>query len=125
MKKEEIIKAYIDAYNRFDVEGMLKDLHEAIHFRNIANHEVNLEITDKEAFRAQAEEAKSLFLERTQTIEDITIDGNKVEVAINYEGKLAVNLPNGLNAGDWLRLKGKSIFYFDESGLIIGIDDIS
>lgn len=123
-EKEEIIKNYIKAYNSFDTEGMIKDLHKDVYFKNSAGGEVNLEIIGLEAFKVQTELAKSFFTERKQTIKQLVIQGDKGEVSIDYEGKLAIDLPNGLKIGDWLRLEGKSIFYF-VGNQIIGIEDIS
>lgn len=122
--QEYLIRQYISAYNHFDIAGMLANLHEEIHFKNISNGELNLETKGKEAFETQAEQAKHFFTEREQKIENIVIQGDKTEVSIDYKGKLAIDLPNGMKAGDWLLLKGKSIFYFAE-GKIIGIEDVS
>jgi hypothetical protein len=36
------IESYIRAYNGFDVEKMLSNLHENIEFENVSNGEVNL-----------------------------------------------------------------------------------
>lgn len=123
-EKEKQIREYIDAYNHFDIAGMLANLHEEIHFKNISNGEITLETKGKDAFKIQAEQAKNFFTEREQKIEQLDIKGDKVEVSIDYKGKLAIDLPNSMKAGDWLLLKGKSIFYFAE-GKIIGIEDIS
>ena len=46
------------------------------------------------------------------------------EVNIAYHAVLAIDLPNGMNAGDELNLTGKSIFKFD-GDKIISITDIS
>lgn len=35
---------------------------------------------------------------------------DKVEVGVDYIGTLATDLPDGLKAGEKLKLKGKSIF---------------
>ncbi|WP_367584473.1 hypothetical protein [Paenibacillus sp. FJAT-26967] len=43
---------------------------------------------------------------------------------IDYEGILAVDLPNGLKTGDNIQLKGKSVFRIEE-GKISLIEDYS
>ena len=121
---KEAVTVYIEAYNRFDVDGMLAPLHEEVVFRNITNGEVNLTTTGKEDFRSQAEQATRYFSEREQRVTHWQLADNRVEVAIDYCATVAMELPNGLKPGDTLRLQGKSIFRFDD-GKIISIEDIS
>lgn len=67
-KMEEIQRAqienYIHSYNAFEIAGMLKDLDENIVFENFSGNELTHSITGLEAFRQQAEEAKSYFTSR-------------------------------------------------------------
>jgi hypothetical protein len=121
---QQRIEAYIKAYNNFDVDGMLSTLHPEIEFKNITSGEVTLTIKGLEAFKAQAEQAISLFTQRKQTITCISFDNQQAEVQIDYQGILAVDLPNGLKAGNTLELKGKSVFLFEDN-LIRYIEDIS
>ena len=121
---KEAVTAYIEAYNRFEVDGMLVPLHDEVVFRNIANGEVNLTTTGKEAFRRQAEQAAPYFSEREQRVTNWQLAGNEVEVAIDCRAVVAVELPNGLKPGDPLHLQGKSVFRFAD-GKIISIEDIS
>ena len=121
---KEAVTVYIEAYNRFDVDGMLAPLHEEVVFRNIANGEVSLTTTGKGDFRGQAEQATRYFSEREQRVTHWQLAGNRVKVAIDYCATVAMELPNGLKPGDTLRLQGKSVFRFDD-GKIISIEDIS
>lgn len=121
---KELVTAYIEAYNRFDVGGMLAPLHDGVVFRNISHGEVNLTTTGKEEFRRQAEQASHYFSQREQRATDWQVAANRVEVAIDYTGVAAVDFPNGLKAGDTLHLQGKSVFRFAD-GKIISIEDIS
>jgi len=121
---KEAVTVYIEAYNRFDVDGMLAPLHEEVVFRNIANGEVSLTTTGKEDFRGQAEQATRYFSEREQRVIHWQLAGNRVKVAIDYCATVAMELPNGLKPGDTLRLQGKSVFQFGD-GKIISIEDIS
>ena len=123
-KKPRTIEAYIKAYNRFDVNGMIKNLHQEIRFENISNGAITLATDGIEEFRKQAERAKDLFNQRGQKITSLQVDNDKAEVEIDYQGVLAKDLPNGLKAGEIINLKGKSIFYFDNDK-IIKIKDIS
>lgn len=121
---QQTIEAYINAYNAFDVAGMLATLHPSVQFKNVVNGKVTLATQGMEAFRAQAEQATGFFRQRTQTVTDLRITGQEAEAAIDYRGVLAVDLPNGLKAGDTLALRGKSIFRFHDN-LISSLDDIS
>ena len=122
--KREIIENYIQAYNTFDIDGMLRDLHEDIKFENISNGQVNLSTNGIEELRNQAEDTKAYFKERNIKIVDFKFKGEIIETEIKYTGILAKDLPGGLKAGNSLRLEGKSIFHFKDDK-IIRIQDIS
>ncbi|HEY1055813.1 MAG TPA: nuclear transport factor 2 family protein [Emticicia sp.] len=123
-QREQIIQHYIESYNNFDIEGMLKDLDENVQFENISNGEVNLSTKGLAALKEQAEKAKAFFSSRKQIIKSFQHTDNKAEIEIDYHAVLAIDFPNGLKKGDELNLKGKSIFVFDGSK-IIAITDIS
>lgn len=122
--QQEIIKRYIRAYNEFDVDGMLTDVHQEVVFENIANGVVNLSTKGIVELREQAEAAKNYFKERQQTITFWNFQESTVRIGINYVGVLAVDLPNGKRAGETLELSGESEFEFAE-GKIIRITDRS
>ena len=123
-KTKEMIENYVEAYNSFDVSGMVKLLHQNILFRNYVNGEVNVETYGIQAFKELAEKSIKTFSSRRQNIMEYRVREDKIEVFINYEGILAVDLPNGLKTGNKLRLKGKSVFQFEE-GKISRIEDYS
>jgi len=121
---KQLIETYLEAYNRFDVAGMLAPLHENVVFSNISNGEVSLTTTGKAAFRQQAEQATRYFSTREQRVTDWQVSGPRVEVAIAYSAVAAIEFPNGLKPGDTLQLQGRSVFEI-ENGRIISIEDIS
>jgi hypothetical protein len=121
---QQRIEAYINAYNNFDVAGMLATLHPSIEFKNMANGELTLTTKGIKAFEAQARQATQFFKQRKQTITAITFANQQAEVNIDYQGVLAIDLPNGLKSGDTLTLQGKSIFRFTDN-LISYLEDIS
>ncbi|MDO7854155.1 nuclear transport factor 2 family protein [Hymenobacter convexus] len=121
---KQLVESYIEAYNCFDVDGMLAPLREDVVFRNISNSEVTLTTTGKAAFRQQAEQATHYFSEREQRVTDWQVNDQRVEVAIDYTAVAAIEFPNGLKPGDALHLQGKSVFEI-ENGQIISIEDIS
>jgi len=123
-QREELIHNYISAYNSFDIEEMFKDADEAIQFKNITAGEVNMSLNGLPAFKAQAEQAKSFFSSRQQTITAILHKEENTEIAVNYHAILAVDLPNGLKQGDALNLTGRSVFTF-AGDKIIGVTDLS
>jgi len=121
---KEIIDNYVEAYNSFDVPGMIKLLHKDILFRNVSNGDVDMETHGTREFRKLAEQSAKMFSSRRQTIIDCSAIDDKIEVIIDYAGILAVDLPNGLKAGDKMELKGKSVFKIEE-GKISLIEDYS
>lgn len=120
----EKIENYLKAYNSFDINGMLKDLHKDVVFENISNGEINLSSKGIQEFKALAEQAKDMFAERQQQITHQEMKGYEVVVGIHYRGVLAKDLPNGMSAGETIELNGKSEFTF-KNDLIIKIKDIS
>lgn len=118
----QVIDRYIKAYNAFDVDGMINLLDQAILFRNYANGKLTTEINGIDAFRALADQSAAMFSSRCQTVSERQEVGNAIEVKIDYVGKLAIDLPNGLKAGDTLALKGKSIITIQE-GRITRLED--
>ncbi|MGE8022087.1 nuclear transport factor 2 family protein [Peribacillus frigoritolerans] len=123
-KSKKIIENYIMAYNSFDIESMVKLLHKEIMFRNFTNGEMNTETRGIQEFKELAEKSSKIFSRRRQTVIDYNAIEDKAEVQIEYEAILAVDLPNGLNSGDKIQLKGKSIFGLNE-GKISLIEDYS
>ena len=65
---KSIVQNYIDSYNRFDIDGMIKDLHPNVIFEHVANDVVALKTEGIDAFRKQAESALGYFSERAQRI---------------------------------------------------------
>ncbi|GGE99740.1 nuclear transport factor 2 family protein [Hymenobacter cavernae] len=120
----QIVEAYIEAYNRFDIDGMVRHLHDDVVFKNISNGEVNLTTTGKDDFRQQAEQAKQYFSQRAQRVTNWQTTDDRIEVLIDYSAVAAIEFPNGLKPGDTLHLQGKSVFQFAD-GKIISIEDIS
>ncbi|MHC2990536.1 hypothetical protein OB13_02660 [Pontibacter sp. HJ8] len=121
---QNMIESYIRAYNNLDVAGMLEHLHPEVEFESIVDGKVALRLEGIDNFKLQAEEALSYFTEREQKITDLKIEGNQAEAQIAYKAVLAMDLPNGLKAGEELELKGKSVFTLKE-GKIIRLQDYS
>ena len=121
---KQLVEAYIEAYNHFDVAGMLAPLRDDVVFRNVSNGETTLTLTGREAFRQQAEQATQYFSAREQRVTDWQVNEQRVEVVIDYTAVAAIEFSNGIKPGDSLHLQGKSVFQV-EDGHIISIEDIS
>ncbi|MBL7775635.1 MAG: nuclear transport factor 2 family protein [Saprospiraceae bacterium] len=123
-QREVLIRNYLDAYNRFDLNGMLAGFHETVKFANVSAGATTLELEGRAAFREQAERAAQFFSERRQTPLAFHHAGDCTEVDIDYFAVLAVDLPGGPAKGAELRLRGKSVFRF-EGNQIVELTDIS
>ncbi|WP_299124401.1 nuclear transport factor 2 family protein [uncultured Winogradskyella sp.] len=122
--QKKIIESYVDSYNNFDINGMVKNLNDNIVFENISNSNVDLRTEGINEFKKQAKSAKQYFKQRKQTITSWNFNNSKVSISIDYKAVLAIDLPNGMKSGDTLELKGESEFEF-ENGKIKSISDKS
>lgn len=120
-----IIVHYINAYNAFKAKDMCKNMAENVGFENIHDSNTTMTLKGKDAFLEQAMSVLDLFVNRNQRITSILHSGNISEITIDYEAKLAKDLPNGMKKGQELRLTGKSIFEFSEDGKVVKLVDVS
>lgn len=111
-EKRELIQRYVDAYNRFDVDGMLAGLTADIAFENVSSGETSVATQGLTRFRQLAEQGASLFSERMQVITAWTFLPASVVTAIAWRGVFAVDVPDGPRAGSVLELQGESEFEF-------------
>lgn len=124
-EKEKIIRTYISCYNAFDVDGMLAVLDDDICFINMSNGDETAHLNGREAFKQLADQSKTLFISREQVIDDIRFEPEETVVSISYSGVLAVDLPDGLEKGQTLELKGVSRFQFQGNKISSIIDESS
>lgn len=122
-EKRAAIERYLAAYNAFDIDGMMSVIHDDIHFKNVSSGEVNATASGADEFRTLAEQSRKLFSFRQQTMTSFNMKDDQVWIGIDYEGVLASDLPNGMKAGETLRLKGRTEFAFRD-GKIYRITDI-
>ena len=121
---QHLIEQYISAYNTFDLDRMISLLHPEIEFENVSQNEVTAKATGVDEFRTVAEQSKTLFKSRKQTVKSCDLSENEALVKIACEGVLAKDLPNGMKSGDAIELDGHSKFSFKD-GKIARIIDIS
>lgn len=122
--KKSIMDRYLDTYNTFDIDGMMSVIHPDIEFKNVSGGKVDATTSGANEFRKLAEQSKRLFSMRKQTMTSFETKGDQTVVGIDYEGVLASDLPNGMKAGETLRLNGRSEVTFRD-GKIYRITDIS
>ena len=122
--KKVLVNRYVQAYNAFDIEGMIQTVSDNIEFENISHGEVTAYSKGMHEFRELAEQGQFLFTSREQCIINIKEFDDKIVTHIEYRGVLAADLPNGLKEGEILTLEGQSIFSFHE-GKIYRIQDVS
>ena len=118
-----LIARYVDAYNAFDVPGMLAVLHPDVTFENVAGGQVTVATRGRDEFRALAEHATTLFTSRRQTIREYVPEADGARISIDYEGVLAADLGPELRAGETLRLVGHSTFRFREGRIVHLVDE--
>lgn len=106
------VERYVDAYNRFDVEGMLAGLAPEVVFENVSAGEVTASSHGIVDFRRLAELSRAMFSERRQTIMAMELRPASVWIAIAWRGVWAVDLPGGPAAGTAMELRGESEFEF-------------
>jgi len=119
-----LIDRYLDAYNRLDVEGMLATVHPQVVFENVAGGAVTVRTEGIAELRRLAERTRPLFARRRQTITSYAESNGVARVGIAFEGVFALDLPNGVRAGQVLALDGRSEFRVHD-GLLIHIADYS
>lgn len=122
MKK--FVDQYFKAYNEFNEDGMIENIHEDMEFKNIVNGEVNFQLKGKDAFKTQIKQAFALFKNREMKIVDQKFGDDTVENDVHFKGVLAVDVSHELKKYDLIKVQSKSIFKF-KNGKIISIEDIN
>lgn len=121
---KELIDSYINAYNTFDIDGMLALLALDVRFENYSGDQLTASAHGVDEFRHLAEISKSLFAEREQRVTSLQVDQDSAVADIAYRGRFAADIPGGPAAGTVLELQGKSEFSF-QNGRITKIIDRS
>ncbi|RPE80089.1 nuclear transport factor 2 family protein [Vulcaniibacterium tengchongense] len=117
-----LIERYLAAYNAFDVDGMLALLRADVVFENYSGGVLTASARGIEEFRALAERAKALFVEREQRVTALRVDGDRAVAGIAYRGRLATDLPGGPAAGATIELQGESEFVFRDGRIARLVD---
>ena len=122
--KRDLIDRYLHAYNTFDIAGMLSTLHPDVEFKNVSANVVSATTSGISEFAKMAQQSKALFTSRQQTMTAFeAADDDRASINVAYEGVLAADLPNGLKAGEVLKLHGRTEFEFKDGRISRIADD--
>ena len=107
---EAIIERYIACYNARDIDGMLACVTEDVIFENISNTGQSMRLEGKPAMGQVAELSCNAFSYRRQRVINLLHADGRAAAEVEFEGKAAVDLPNGVKAGETMKLRGASFF---------------
>lgn len=119
-----LIDRYIDAYNRMDIPGMIATMHAGVVFENYTAGVLSVRTQGVHELEHLARGSLHLFAARRQIITAYAQDGDTATAQILFDGTFAIDLPNGVRAGQTLSLTGRSEFRALD-GLLIYIGDFS
>lgn len=120
----ELIDRYLAAYNRMDVDAMLATVHREVVFENYTAGRLSVRTLGIEELRRLAENSRHLFSARRQTVTGYHQQDGTAYVQVFFEGTFAVDLPNGVRAGQPVAMPGRSEFR-ERDGLLVHIADHS
>lgn len=123
LTQEEIVEHYLNAYNAFDVPGLLLHLDDDIEFINKEEGTVTHELHGKEEFEELALQTKDMFLERRQTILNIHGFEGGLKVKIKYHGILAHPASRKIEKGTIIDVVGTSYFHFRQGKIVKLVDE--
>ncbi|MBI1399884.1 nuclear transport factor 2 family protein [Hyphomonas sp.] len=109
---DEIIRRYIASYNDRDIDAMLACVTDDVVFENISNAGQSMRLDGKAMMRQVAEVSGNAFSYRRQRLINIVTGTGKAAAEIEFEGRAAVDLPNGVRAGETVKVRGASFFEF-------------
>ncbi|GAB2573645.1 nuclear transport factor 2 family protein [Dyella jejuensis] len=113
-----LIDRYIDAYNRMDIEAMLAAVHREVIFENYTAGTLGIRTVGIDELRHLAESSRHLFSSRRQTVTGYSEASGTAHAQIHFEGIFAIDLPNGVRAGQSVAMHGRSEFREREGKLI-------
>ncbi len=111
-RAQTLIEQFLDAYNRFEIDGMMELVDPDIEFRNVSGGDVDTAAIGQEEFRELAEQSAFMFSSRTQTPTNFQTQDETVSVDIEFAGILATDIPGGMKTGEELLVSGRSEYVF-------------
>lgn len=110
--RQVLIEAYIDAYNRFDIEGMLAVLSDDVRFEHHSAGEISVATDGKAELGKLARVGATMFASRHQSIVALDEEGDTVVATVDFHGEIAEDIPDGPRAGTVIEMRGSSEFGF-------------
>ena len=110
--QEDLIRRYVSSYNDRDIDTMLECVTDDVVFENISNSGQSMRLDGKTMMRQVAELSGNAFTYRRQRLISLIVSSGKAAAEIEFEGRAAVDLPNGVKAGETMRVRGASFFEF-------------
>ncbi|MEX1829804.1 nuclear transport factor 2 family protein [Luteibacter sp. CQ10] len=120
--EESLIRAYVEAYNRFDIEGMLATLADGVHFEHHAGGALAVATDGKAEFEKLARVGAAMFASRRQTLVSLEEQEGRVAATLDFHGEIAEDIPEGPRAGTVIEMRGTSAFGFDDGRIALVID---
>ncbi|WP_426285585.1 nuclear transport factor 2 family protein [Luteibacter sp. E-22] len=117
-----LIEAYLDAYNRFDIDGMLATLSDDVRFEHHSGGELSVATEGKVDFEKLARVGAAMFASRQQFVTELREVGDAVIADIQFHGEIADDIPDGPGAGTVIEMRGTSEFRF-AGGKIVRVVD--
>ena len=121
---DDVIARYIASYNARDIDGMIDCVTDDVVFENISNSGQSMRLDGKDMMRQVADLSGNAFSYRRQRLVNVVTGAGKAAAEIEFEGKAAVDLPNGVRAGETVKIRGASFFEF-RGNLLCRIADYS
>ena len=121
---DEVIARYIASYNARGIDGMIGCVTDDVVFENISNTGQSMRLDGKDMMRQVADLSGNAFSYRRQRLVNVVTGAGKAAAEIEFEGKAAVDLPNGIRAGETVKIRGASFFEF-RGNLLCRIADYS
>lgn len=119
-----LVNEYLAHYNAFRTEELVNMFTDDCTFQNVTNSAGIVECKGKAELRSVCQQSKELFQKRKQTVTNWIIDKDKIAVEVDYTAVMACDLPNGIQKGDCISIRGVSVFIF-ENGKIKQLTDYS
>lgn len=109
---DDVIRQYIASYNNRDIDAMLACVTDDVVFENISNAGQSMRLDGKMMMRQVAEVSGNAFSYRRQRLINLVTGTGTAAAEIEFEGRAAVDLPNGVRAGETVKVRGASFFEF-------------
>jgi hypothetical protein len=118
-----VIRAYLDAYNTFDVDAMMACVTDDVRFEHHTGGVCQVATQGRAELEALARQSVPLFASRRQVPMGVRLEGDEVIVDIAFHGEIAEDIPDGPGAGTVIEMTGQSSFLIGANGRIARVID--